>query len=269
MCREEKKTAVIISGGRHDDAFIMKYIDLIKCEMEEPYLIASDSGLVWFLRKEMKPALVVGDFDSLMKRLRSAEEWTDIKGRVEDALEQLEIHSEMAEGAESTPVLSSDLSEEEILRYYSMSGCEIRRFRPEKDLTDTQIAVEAAMEKGCTKIHVLGGTGTRIDHMLGNLQVMELCLEKGAQMILADPCNRITMHDRPFEISAKELKGDYVSFVPWGGPVRDLTLRGFKYPLDAFTLKTDQSLAISNEMAGERASVSFAEGRLLMIESND
>lgn len=48
-----------------------------------------------------------------------------------------------------------------------------------------------------------------------------------------------------------------------------ITLRGFKYPLTDYTLSNDDGIAVSNELAGEEAEVSFRKGRLLMIFSGD
>ena len=61
---------------------------------------------------------------------------------------------------------------EEIIRYYKEeTDVPVREFNPVKDATDTEIAVRLAMEKGCTDIFIYGATGTRLDHVLGNIQV--------------------------------------------------------------------------------------------------
>ena len=153
--------------------------------------------------------------------------------------------------------------------YRSLPGVQIRTFRPEKDWTDTEIAVSTGIELGWKTIDVLGGTGTRLDHVLGNIQVMEMAARQGVQVRLIDPYNRITLHQSGFSMKKSEQWGSYVSLIPWGGPVRQLTLRGFKYPLDHFTLKTGASLGISNEIIQETAEVSFTEGMLLAAETKD
>ena len=56
---------------------------------------------------------------------------------------------------------------------------QIRQFNPVKDATDTQIAIELAMELGSRKITLVGGTGTRLDHVLGNIQTLYLPFAKG------------------------------------------------------------------------------------------
>lgn len=146
---------------------------------------------------------------------------------------------------------------------------EVRAYNPEKDYTDTEIAVEAAREAGCREMIILGGTGTRLDHVLGNIQCLALLLDQGCTGVLADPHNRITMHDKPFTVRKADQWGHYVSLIPYGGDVRGLTLRGFHYEVTDFTLPASGSRGVSNEIDGEEASISFTEGRLLMIESKD
>ncbi len=48
-----------------------------------------------------------------------------------------------------------------------------------------------------------------------------------------------------------------------------LTLTGFKYPLDNYTLKDWEGLGVSNEIADECARASWSAGILLMIQSRD
>ena len=80
----------------------------------------------------------------------------------------------------------------DILKWYKThTDLEIREYNPIKDAADTQIAVELAMESGSTDITVLGATGTRLDHVLGNIQMLYLPLEKG---IRCDPQKRTVRH---------------------------------------------------------------------------
>ena len=145
----------------------------------------------------------------------------------------------------------------------------IQLFRAEKDWTDMEMAAELAVEKGCTHIWLLGGTGTRIDHVLGNIQVLALAMSKGVSMSMIDPHNRIHMYNHSFSMKKSLQYGHYVSLFACGGDVQGLTLRGFKYNVENFTLGSIGSRAVSNEIADEEASVEFKNGRLLVVESMD
>ena len=148
-------------------------------------------------------------------------------------------------------------------------GAEILEFSWEKDYTDTEIAARKAVERGCRRIDFLGVTGTRFDHMIGAVQVLAMLLDKGVEGRILDPCHRITMHRKGFRIRKEEQWGKYISFFSWGGEVRGVTLKGVHFPLTGGTISCSETIAISNEIEEEEAEVTFAEGRLLMVESKD
>jgi len=144
-----------------------------------------------------------------------------------------------------------------------------KELNPIKDDTDTEFAISQAMTLGAKEISVLGATGTRIDHVLGNISLLGIGLSKQVQIQLVDSHNRIRMIDKSVKIAKKEQFGSYVSLIPYQGEVTQLTLKGFKYPLNNFNLKPYNSLGISNEIVEEEAEITFEEGVLLVIESRD
>lgn len=146
----------------------------------------------------------------------------------------------------------------------------IRRLVPEKDDSDTECAMHMAMELAPDSLVLLGGTGTRIDHMLANLQLLAYAGARGIPMYLADPYNLVTVLFGPTVLRKEEQFGDYVSFFALGDEVRGLTLRGFKYPLtDHHLTNTSCGLTLSNEITAGEATVDFASGMLVMIQSRD
>ena len=52
------------------------------------------------------------------------------------------------------------------------AGAETERHPTAKDATDLELAMDAAMARRPTHIHVLGGHGGRLDHLLGNAFVL-------------------------------------------------------------------------------------------------
>lgn len=72
------------------------------------------------------------------------------------------------------------------------------------------------------------------------------------------------------EVKKEPQFGKYISFFPMGGDVTELTLEGFKYPLDRHHLTaSDSGLTVSNEILEDRGRVTFESGTLLMIMSRD
>ena len=138
-----------------------------------------------------------------------------------------------------------------------------------KDDTDTEFAIRQAMELGAKEIVILGGTGTRLDHVLGNISLLGIGLKEGISIQLVDVHNRIRMIDKSLQLRKDKQFGNMVSLVPYFGAVKGLNLKGFKYPLQDFTMGGFSSLGISNEIVDEVAEINFAEGYLIVIESRD
>ncbi len=146
-------------------------------------------------------------------------------------------------------------------------GVAVVKFPAEKDATDTQLAVELAMEKGCQEVILLGATGTRLDHTMANVFLLRILLEAGKKGIIADEHNEIEMINKSIQLRReKDLK---ISLVPVGGKVTGVTTQGLHYPLEDATLEFGTTWGISNEFANETASVVIKDGLLLVIKSRD
>ena len=148
-------------------------------------------------------------------------------------------------------------------------GVEIHPLNPVKDDTDTEAAVRLAIARGADRITVLGATGSRIDHVLANIELLGIGLKAGVPMEILDPHNRIRMLREGITLRRDEQFGTYVSLLPYSPQVEHLTLRGFKYPLDDYCLKGFCSLGVSNEIAEEEGIIAFDGGILLLIEAGE
>lgn len=146
----------------------------------------------------------------------------------------------------------------------------VRKLSPQKDDSDTQAAFHLAVEMGATKIWILGGTGSRLDHVLANLELLAYGLSLGVDSYLVDAHNLIWATETPVLLKREEQWGDHVSMFPLGGPVEGLTLKGFAYPLDRHRLTSrDCGLTVSNVIVEEEAEISFEKGCLLLVMSRD
>lgn len=146
----------------------------------------------------------------------------------------------------------------------------LRRLCPQKDDSDTQSAFHLAIEMGAGEIGILGGTGTRLDHVLANLELLSYGLSLGVHSYLADAHNYIWAANQPLVLRRGSQRGNYVSMFALGDPVKGLTLKGFAYPLDHHYLTTrDCGLTVSNEIVEEEAVITFEKGCLLLVMSRD
>jgi thiamine pyrophosphokinase len=154
--------------------------------------------------------------------------------------------------------------------YYENQGVLVKRLKPEKDDSDTQSALHLAMEAGAQEVILLGGTGTRLDHVWANIQLLAYADTHGISMKMYDGHNAISLHRESFRVKKATQFGTYTSFFSLGDCVENLTLEGFKYPLKHHMLRnTDSGLTVSNEILESEGKVLFDTGLLVMLQSRD
>ena len=140
---------------------------------------------------------------------------------------------------------------------------------PVKDDTDMEAAVRYAIEQRPEEILILGATGGRMDHTVTNLRLLVLFVEADLHAYLLDEHSRIRILKRSATLDKNELYGPYVSLLPVLETVRDITLRGFKYPLEQASLEPFSSLGVSNELEEETGEIIFSQGLLYLMETKD
>ena len=238
---------IMVSGGDIQSDFALYFLkkNIEKAGRENIRLIAADRGLEFFLDYLILPDVVIGDFDSLS----------------EDGKNFLEMQNE-------------DIPYGGMLEWKLQKGegkvVEVVRLRPEKDDSDTQSAMNYAIQNGAKEIVILGVTGNRVDHLMANFGLLILAQKQDTEVALADRYNYMKLIPSGTILKKAEQFGKYVSFFPLGGDVTGLTLEGFKYPLDKYHLTTaDSGLTVSNEISEEYAKVTYESGTLLMIMSRD
>lgn len=160
-----------------------------------------------------------------------------------------------------------DSLDEATLNHFARLGVEIDRYPKEKDYTDTQLAIDKAVELCSDEIILLGATGSRLDHTLANINMLYYLYKKGIDAEIIDEYNRIRLLKG--ENILKGNKGDTISFIPFFGDIQKITLSGFYYRLDGVRLPKDVSLGISNIFAGEEGYVDTGEDFVLAILSRD
>lgn len=161
------------------------------------------------------------------------------------------------------------VSQESLEYFRKIPGIGWETHPPEKDETDTELSIHLALGLGAESIHIFGATGTRMDHTLASIGLLQIPLEAGVSCWLVDGHNRITMIDSAMTLKRLEAFGTYVSLIPFTESVSGVTLEGFKYPLRDYTFVQGNSLGVSNEIVREEAVITIGKGRMLLIESRD
>lgn len=163
-----------------------------------------------------------------------------------------------------------DSAAPEIVSYYKESTqIPIRQFNPVKDASDTEIAVRMAIELEVGELWLLGATGTRLDHVMANIQVLKIALDAKIKAYILDCYNRISLVEGEVCLSKKDAYGPYFSIFPLGGFVEGLDITGAKYPLVNHKLSPYDSLCVSNQILGEEARITFPEGIIILMETRD
>lgn len=158
----------------------------------------------------------------------------------------------------------------EVIAYYrEHTDIEIRTFHPVKDASDTEIGLRLALEIGAEEIWLLGATGTRLDHVMANMQILKIALDAKVKAYMLDSHNQISLHDKNIILDKEKQYGSYFSIFPLGGIVEEVTIRGAKYPLEKYRLCPYDSLCVSNEVQDEKVEITFSNGMLLLMETRD
>ena len=154
-------------------------------------------------------------------------------------------------------------------------GAEITYLRPEKDDTDSEAALQIAFQESEGNIYFVGSTGTRLDHVMGNISILGQGPMHQRKIWMIDPHNKCYMltaeeHHPACAVIRKEKQfGTYVSLIPVNGTAKGVTLEGMKYSLHDEDLPPFTSLGISNEVIGHVAKIRIKQGSLLVIEARD
>ncbi len=233
----------IIAGGHVDDEFVKNLLcDKKGNKKEGIYLLAVDRGLECLLRLKINPDEVIGDFDSVSDEAR------------------------MAIGLEPRKKVKKSDDEEPFV--FDVLPYHIRQLDVHKDQTDTEEAVRFAMRYLRGDIVLLGATGTRIDHVLGNVAILGLGVLSGYNIILMDEHNKISLVKDEMIIKKKEQFGDFVSIIPYTDDTY-VTLTGFRFNVENRHMKTNLSLGISNVIEDDEAKIVVNNGVAIVIESRD
>jgi thiamine pyrophosphokinase len=144
----------------------------------------------------------------------------------------------------------------------------------DKDETDTELALHAALRRGATEITVLGAFGGgRLDHALANIALLAHPSLAERSIELLDGRTRVRLLVAPgpdggaATLALDGRVGDLVSLLPAGGDVEEVTTSGLRYPLVDEPLPLGPARGVSNVRLAAAARVTLRRGRLLVVES--
>ncbi len=161
----------------------------------------------------------------------------------------------------------------EIVDYYRVQkNVPVRAHNPVKDASDTELAIRLAMTVGSKELLILGATGGRIDHLWANIQSLMIPFKAGIDAKIIDRQNLVRIiGGGETRLKKSKAYGQFFSVFPIGNEIFGFNISGAKYPLKNHTLTSDNSLCVSNEIAGdaEEAVIWFPSGEVILMETRD
>lgn len=163
---------------------------------------------------------------------------------------------------------------EQELAALAARGVPVERSPVDKDESDAELAVRAALRLGATEVTILGALGgARLDHALANVALLGHPTLGRCPAQLLDVDARVRLVDAPgpdggpVTLSLVGRAGDGISLLPLGADVHGVTTAGLRYPLAGEPLTLGSSRGLSNVRLSARATVTVDAGRLLVVET--
>ncbi|HIM65711.1 MAG TPA: thiamine diphosphokinase [Acidimicrobiia bacterium] len=175
-------------------------------------------------------------------------------------------------GAEHAPALGltvdvlvgdMDSVDPTLLADLETAGCRIERHPVDKDETDLELALGAAIRLGAASVTVITSAGGRPDHAMIN--ALTASADRWADLLIdlrIDSSRAWVVHDR---LDLDLPVGTTVSLLAVGGPASGITTTGLRWQLVDADLTPGVGLGMSNEVGGSQASIRVVSGTLLVI----
>ncbi|HZL08232.1 MAG TPA: thiamine diphosphokinase [Candidatus Dormibacteraeota bacterium] len=131
----------------------------------------------------------------------------------------------------------------------------------DKDFTDSEFAIRYAIENGYQEVILAGALGDRLDHLLGNIFLLDKFADSKIKIIEG--------HQEAYIVRAQaEIsghKGDTISFIPILGNPKVSSTGGLKYDLNKYQLSLKGNTGISNVLTRQSTTITVTKGTILVI----
>ncbi len=142
----------------------------------------------------------------------------------------------------------------------------IERAPVEKDETDTELAVQLALEHGADEITLLGALGgARFEHSIANILLLVDVL---VPLRIIDGPSICWLIRGPAQCIVQGHKDDLLSLFPLTADATGIRTHGLYYELHDEKLRFGRARGISNVLTENEAEVSLESGLLLLIHTN-
>ena len=157
-----------------------------------------------------------------------------------------------------------DSISDEGLRHAHTHGVEIEEHDPDKDETDLDLAVKAAVRHGATVIDIYGAEAGRLDHLLGVALLLSSSTWAPLDITWQTRSGALKAATPQRSVVFSTSHGTSITLLPIGD-ASGVTTTGLRWQLDNATLQRGTSLGISNTATGESVTVHVQDGALLVF----
>ena len=145
------------------------------------------------------------------------------------------------------------------------AGVDVIRIPKIKDDTDTQHAIDVALDRGADRITLAGQLSGRADHTLSALFMLENLRLRGVAAQMVDDRNRArVVKDETVTLPRRGYR--YFGVLSLGETV--YSARGCFYAVERVTLRRSEPFAVSNEITADAAELVFEGDAAFLVESN-
>ena len=153
----------------------------------------------------------------------------------------------------------------ELLERIERGGARIERHPTTKDATDLELAIDAAIATGATRVEVIGGHGGRVDQSFANAFALAAPRYAHLEMHAVLDSARVSVVHGGGALTFVGAPGDVVSILPMHGDAHGIRTVGLEYPLRDETLSAGTTRGVSNVQTDREVTVAVGVGTVVVV----
>ena len=154
-----------------------------------------------------------------------------------------------------------------LLDQYKNKGIPIKTFPVIKNETDTELAVNTAIELRADQVSMIGALGSRWDHSYANVMLLVKLAKMNVDAEILHSHNHIYVSDERFSFYSKP--GQIISLLPLSENVVIHSTKGLQYSIENQEMPLDTPYGISNVFLEKNVEVIIKSGWLMAVLSED
>jgi thiamine pyrophosphokinase len=145
-----------------------------------------------------------------------------------------------------------------------LSKARVERHPPDKEFTDLDLALQAAVELDPDRVIVIGGQGGRFDHLVGTISL--LTSDRWEAVDIEWVAARARVRIIHSGVTLHGTTGSILTLLAIDGPATGVTTSGLRWDLTDATLEPGSTLGVSNLFTAPVANIRLNSGTLVAIQ---